>query len=261
MSIPRSLAVVATALGLLASSSSAAPTSQPAPSSLSDDFADASTLSQWQASTGEVRSGKTTFGVDGGVLTIHTGQSTWFRTQHGFYLWKPVTGDFVATVRLRVRGEHGPVPTANWSLAGLLLRAQPRSGGREDWLNFSVGRVSGSSVFERKTTLLSNSVLDLVPAPTGWLELRQVRVGPRFFLLYRPEAGAWRFFWVYLRTDLPPTLEVGVDSQTGTDDDHGDLVADVDFVHFRATGIPRPLRAKIVRGRYALRQVLPYLKR
>ena len=262
MGVTRSSAALLAALALLVSAAGANAVPRADLAALGDEFADSAALSGWSATTGEVTLGRTTFGVAGGVLTVHAGRSAWFRTQHAFALTKPVTGDFVATVRVRVRGEHGPVPTANWSLAGLLVRAPGRTFDRESWLNLSLGRVAGSSVFERKTTQAGNSILELAPAPeSGWVELRQVRVGSRFFLLYRPDGDAWRLFWRYHRGDLPRTLAVGPDAQTGTDDDHADLVADFDYVHFASTGLPGRLRARIVRGAAPLRRVLPYLTR
>src|SRR5690242_7820201 len=147
---------------------------------LSDTF-DGPSLDGWQSMEGEVRDGgHTTFSTGDGELTVHTAQSTWFRTQHAFYLWKQVSGDFVATVRLRVSGEDGAVPTANWSLAGLLVRSSQSTTQNENWLNFTVGRVSGATVVERKSTRFSNSQLVVDEVPDGWIELRTVRIGPRF---------------------------------------------------------------------------------
>jgi hypothetical protein len=252
------LAAVAAAAALVTCGASAAPQDL---ASLSDEF-DGTALVGWQSMQGEIRDGgQTTFGLGDGELTVHTAQSAWFRTQHAFYLWKQVTGDFVATVRLRVSGEAGPLPTANWSLAGLLVRSPRSTTQSESWLNFTVGRVSGASVVERKSTRSSSSQLVLDEVPDGWIELRTVRIGPRFFLLRRSDGDGWRLHWEYLRPDLPRTLQVGVDAQTGTDDDHGDLVAHVDYVRFALTGLPAELRAQAVRGRASAQRLLPYLAR
>jgi regulation of enolase protein 1 (concanavalin A-like superfamily) len=221
----------------------------------SDDF-DGPWLSGWQAMEGEVRDGgHTTFSVGDGELTVHTAQSTWFRTQHAFFLWKQVSGDFVATVRLRVVGEEGPVPTANWSLAGLLVRSSRSTTPNENWLNFTVGRVSGASVVETKSTRFSDSQLVLDEVPDGWIELRTVRIGARFFLLQRSDGDRWRLQWEYQRPDLPRVLQAGVDTQSGTDDDHADLVAHVDYIRFAPTGVPASLR------RASAQRLLPYLTR
>jgi hypothetical protein len=227
---------------------------------LSDEFDSAATLSNWQAMQGDVIDGAPTrYAVDSGELVVHTAHSKWFGGERAFYLWKEVKGDFVATVRLRVSGEHGAVPTADWSLAGLLVRAPPTK--TENWLNFTVGRVRGQSVFERKTTRASSSILVLNAAPTGWIELRQVRIGSRFYLLRRAAGGGWILHWRYARRDLPATLQVGFDAQSGSGDDHGDLLAHVDYVHYAPTNVPPRLRQRVLRGHAKLKTIWPYLTR
>jgi hypothetical protein len=232
----------------------------PALTELSDEFDSAATLANWQAMQGDVIDGAPTrYGVDSGELVVHTAHSKWFAGERAFYLWKEVKGDFVATVRLRVSGEHAAVPTADWSLAGLLVRAPPTKA--ENWLNFTVGRVRGQSVFERKTTRASSSILVLNAAPTGWLELRQVRIGSRFYLLRRAAGRSWVLHWRYVRRDLPATLQVGFDSQSGSGDDHGDLLVHVDYVHYAPTNLPERLRQRVVRGHAKLKTLWPYLTR
>src|SRR5919204_2295266 len=113
-----SLAVLVLAVGARADT--------PELTALSDDFDSAATLSNWQAMQGDVIDGAPTrYSVDSGELVVHTAHSKWFAGERAFYLSKEVKGDFIATVRLRVSGEHGPVPTVDWSLAGLLVRAPP----------------------------------------------------------------------------------------------------------------------------------------
>jgi hypothetical protein len=227
---------------------------------LSDEFDSAATLSHWQAMQGDVIDGAPTrYAVDSGELVVHTAHSKWFGGERAFYLWKEVKGDFVATVRLRVSGEHGAVPTADWSLAGLLVRAPPTK--TENWLNFTVGRVRGQSVFERKTTRASSSILVLNAAPTGWIELREVRIGNRFYLLRGAAGGRWILHWRYARRDLPVTLQVGFDAQSGSGDDHADLLAHVDYVHYAPTNVPPRLRQRVLRGHAKLKTIWPYLTR
>jgi hypothetical protein len=105
------------------------------------------------------------------------------------------------------------------------------------------------------------SQLVLVPAPTGWLELRIARVGPAFFLLRRSPGGAWVRQWLYSRFDLARTLEVGIDAQSGFDSDDADLVAEVDYAHFAPTGVPPKLRAKFLKGRASFLKLMPYVTR
>ena len=227
---------------------------------LSDEFDSASSLANWHVMQGEMIDGAPArYGVDSGELVVHAAHSKWIDDQHAFYLWKEVTGDFVATVRLSVTGEHGAIPTANWSLAGLLVRSPQTSS--ENWINFTVGHARGKNVFERKSTRSTHSILVLNPAPTGWLELRQVRIGNRFYLLRRADGGKWIVHWTYIRRDLPSTLQVGFDAQSGSGDDHADLLARVDYVHYAPTNVPARLRARVLRGRATLKALRPYLTR
>src|SRR6266511_2817355 len=205
---------------------------------LSDEFDSAATLANWHALQGDViDGGPARYSVESGELVVHAAHSKWFDNERAFYLSKEVTGDFVATVRLRVTGEQGPVPTADWSLAGLLVHAPTTA--QENWVNFTVGRARGRSVFERKSTRSATSILVLNPAPTGWLELRQVRIGNSFYLLRRAEGGRWVVHWTYVRQDLPASLQVGFDAQSGSGDDHADLLAHVDYVHYAPTNLRR----------------------
>ena len=231
------------------------------PATLSDEF-DAAGLAGWSSMSGDVVSGSDRVSVANGVLTITSAQASWVRTARAYYLWKRVSGDFTVTTRLRARGTEGATPAADWSLAGLLVRRPVADSNRaENWIGWTTGGVGGRQVFERKTTRHSVSILDLLDARTGWLELRIARVGPRFLLLHRYDDGAWRLDWAYWRDDLPRTLQAGLDVQSGWNDTHADLVADVDWVRFAPTGIPPRLRARFAAGVATPAQVLRYLTR
>jgi hypothetical protein len=58
---------------------------------------------------------------------------------------------------------------------------------------------------------------------------------------------------VYERPDLPATLQVGIDAQSGFDSRRADLVARADWIRFAVTGIPADRRGEPLRG------LLPYL--
>ena len=178
-----------------------------------------------------------------------------------FYLYKDVRGDFKATVRLNVAGKSTPLPTADWSLSGLLVRAPTGDRTNENWLSFRSGAVQGGPVLERKTTRRSHSDLVLDPVTPGWIELRIARVGQKFVLLRRTPGDRWRLHWVYPRYDLPAQLEVGLDAFSGFEDTKADLVSHVDYVHFAPTGVPAKLKKRYLTGRAALKKLLPYLTR
>lgn len=255
------LAVIAAALILTAVAGAAAVPL----ASLSDSFDDAATVSRWQAVEGDLQDGVAPrFDIDqttAGELTIVPGRSWWVHGERAFALLKPVVGDFVVTLKIRVSGKESALPTANWSLSGLLIRRATNDRARENWLAFRVGRVNELDVFERKTTVNGTSVLKLSPAATGWVDLRVARVGSHFVFLRRAVGGKWQHHWSYVRTDLPRSLLVGVDSFSGYEDTKADLVSHVDHIRFAATGVPGALRKAVLAGSKSEGALLPYLKR
>jgi hypothetical protein len=234
----------------------------------SDEFSDAaSTAAGWKQMDGDLRDGvRPGFDVGRtapGQLTIVPGLSWWVDDSRAFFLYKPVAGDFKATMLVNVTGKQGPIPTANCSLSVILVRsaAGDRDRRDEDWVSFRSGAVGGMPVFERKTTVQSRSELVLAAETPGWVELRIARVGPMFVLLRRYPGSPWKLHWVYSRYDLPKTLQVGIDAFSGFDDTKADLVSHVDWFHFAATGVPPKLKAKYLHGRARLKKLLPYLER
>jgi hypothetical protein len=255
----RLLAVSAGVLAVAATAGAA-----PLPS-LSDTFDNPATGATWQVIQGDYPDGdSTTFDIaktTPGELTIVPGRSWWVDQTRGFYLYKPVTGDFMASLRLRVTGRDGTVPTANWSLSGLLIRRPVADRAQESWVSFRIGRVNNVDVFERKSTNHGRSALILTPTKPGWVELRVARVGQYFALLYRYPGGAWRFHYAYWRPDLPQTLTVGIDSFSGDNDTKADLVSHVDSLLFASTGVPGPLKKQVLAGKKPASLLLRYLTR
>jgi hypothetical protein len=204
-------------------------------SPVGDEFTDPS-LAGWQAMTGEIGDGGTTsWAVEGGQLIVHVAQSSWVDARHAFYLWKSADGDFDVSARVLTTSEHKRLPGDGWSLAGLLVR-DPRAAGtpKERWLGWTVGRVRGQNVFERKTTQAGSSQLVLLRATRGWVDLRIVRRGARFSLYRRYPGKKWVKAFRYVRSDLGPQLQVGIDAQSGFGA-AADLVAHVDWVRFAPT--------------------------
>src|SRR4051812_10444532 len=209
---PRLLLVAALVLGLapLVQAGAAAgrdgappPASGAALPSLDDEFSRAASLAGWDVMQGEVRKGGPARYDAGrttpGALTIFSSTSWWVHDMHAFYLSRQASGDFKVTIRIRASGRRSALPRANWSLSGLLVRAPTEDPEAESWIGWTVGAVSGTPVFERKTTAHSFSELRLVPARPGWVELRVVRVGSTFALLRRYPGKPWVLQHAYLR--------------------------------------------------------------
>jgi hypothetical protein len=211
-----------------------------APPSQSDEF-DGTALDGWALIRGEDQGDGVAHGIEvgGGVLALSPKLSWWVDDTQALYLYKPRTGDFVATMRVKVTGVDGTEPESNWTLSGILLRSPASGHGHENWLAFRTGWVNGVPTYERKTTRSSRSDLVLSTAPTGWVDLRIARVGYRFFFLKRDSAGRWVHHWTYTRPDLPRMLEVGVDAFSGYESQHADMTSRVDWFRFAPTRLPK----------------------
>ena len=233
---------------------------------LSDEFTTAESLGNWtrfDAAEGWPDMTRR-IAVAGGNLLIEPWTSGWYAEFHAPFLYKEITGPFVATTRLRVRGREGELPSEPWSLAGLMVREpRPGSGKKweprgENWLFLTTGIAfeTGKPVFETKTTVNSRSNLKLALARAGWVELRIVRAGPGFILLSRYEGEKWQVRERFFRTDLPRTLQVGLNVYTGWNsaqdlqndpqrfnttvlkDRKADAILEVDWVRFARPDLP-----------------------
>jgi hypothetical protein len=248
-------------------------TGPPTPiTSLSDEFDGAESLGRW-TSHGKAEGWQEmirTVAVDpSGVLRIEPTVSGWYADFRGSFLFQEVTGDFVATTRVRARGTGGDLPSTTWSLAGLMVREprtttaaswEPRA---ENWLFATTGIAArpGQPVIETKTTVNGRSALNLHPVPAGWMELRIVRVRADFLVFARAEGAAeWTLQERFFRPDLPQTVQVGVNAYSGWDlvpelwndpatfnrtvitDRATDLAAEFDYVRFDRPQVPESLR-------------------
>src|SRR6478735_1259954 len=209
----------------------------------SDEF-EGTTVSDWTIAAGDdVGDGVDhSVAVSDGALVLQPRRSWWVHGNRALFLSHLVTGDFVATVRLSATGADAAMPSANWSLSGILARAPDGTTAGENWVSLRAGVVDGRWVDERKTTVDSTSSLVLEDAPGGWRELRLARFGDRFFLLVR-DADGWRMWWVYSRSDLPDTIEIGVDAFSGYESASADLVSTIDWVRFTPIDAPSALLA------------------
>jgi hypothetical protein len=244
------------------------------PSARSDEFEDGSSLDQWTR-LDEVEGWPDTLqevSVRDGVLRLVPWTTAWYADFHGPMLFEDVSGDFVATARVRSSGVAGGVPDRTYSLAGLIARA-PRdvtpatwAPGGEDYvfITAGVGDVVGVPKVETKSTDDSVSDLTLKQVPAGWVDLQIVRSGDVFVMLYRPDAGEWVVSDRFVRADLPPDVQIGIVAYTDWEgmerfhsdpagyhatvvrDGEPDLVAEVDFVHVDA--LPSDIDPEIVRS-------------
>lgn len=162
-----------------------------------------------------------------GALHIEPYHSAWVRDLNAPFLFREVTGDFDVRARVRVRGHAGDIPGGTWSLGGLMARVPARTTAErwapraENWhfITTGVGHVAGEPMTETKSTFNSYSSLKLRPFPTGWVELRLVRVGMALIALARPEGETrWQVRDRFYRMENNPVMQVGLIAYTTSDD-------------------------------------------
>jgi hypothetical protein len=230
----RSTALIA-GLGLaltIPASAQPAPPAPVAPEEIGDEFNGAELSSDWQLFHARygwpdklkaINVGKTT----PGALHLAPYHGAWVRDLNAPFLFKTVLGDFDVRARVRMRSKESPVPGGTWSLGGLMARvpngltAASWEKRRENWhfITTGVGQVAGQPMTETKSTYNSYSSLKLRPFPTGWVELRLVRVGMALFALARPEGETrWRLRDRFYRMEGNPAMQVGLIAYTTSPD-------------------------------------------
>ncbi len=191
---------------------------------LSDEFDDPATLKNWQRvfQTEQTQADQLKQYDIGqtqkGFLTMVPHTSTWYRDYRGVLAFKIVEGDFVATTRVRATNRAGTAaPRSTYSLAGIMVRT-PRSltprtwkPGGENYIFLSRGaaRQPGQFAFEVKTTIDSNSQLEVTPTNGPESLIRIARIGSDFVLLRKEGNRSWVVHRRYRRTDMPAKLQVG----------------------------------------------------
>lgn len=168
--------------------------------------------------------------VDDQLHIVPTVGSPWYNDTAGPLVYKPVTGDFVATVDLTSRGLADPLspPPATFRVGGLMAR-NPQTED-ENYVFVGLGADFQAEALETKTTV--DSVSDFVETywPGAEGELRICRVGARFELLVRERGEPWQSAAVYERPDLPDLLQVGTFAFSANEDPN--MQAWIDWARF-----------------------------
>lgn len=243
--------------------------------SLSDEFDDPATLSNWKRvyrEEGSTADQLEAFDIGKsreGWMTLVPHTSTWYQDYRGVLVHKRVSGDFVVTTSVHAtnRAGDGP-PRSNFSLAGIMVRTprdvtpQTWRPGGENYIFLSLGaaRNPGRYSFEVKTTQNSRSQLETEDTDTPDALIRIARIGDSFLLLKKPARGEWSVHQRYRRSDMPEELQVGLTVYT----DYGtasrlspaeqntqvvrggrpDLKASFEYVRFGRPNAPESLAGK-----------------
>lgn len=211
---------------------------------MSDEFSSAATLGDWQRIWrteywGRDPLERLDIGVSlAGWITFVPWTSTWYEDYVGELAFQQVSGDFVATTRVRARardgdnphgGSHGGAAGSEFSLAGILVRAPHddvaccddgwwhAGAERYVFLSFGAADQPGTYQLEAKTTRAaippethSVSSLEIAPAPGDEEELRVARIGGALLLLVRGPGASWVVHRRWRRDDFPLALQVGM---------------------------------------------------
>jgi hypothetical protein len=179
----------------------------------------------------------------GGSLVMRPHSSGWWQDYRGELTFQRVSGDFIATVRVRPRNTagtgapgstHGGAVETEYSLGGIMARAaRPdveannaswvRGGERYVFLSMGSADQPGVYQFEDKTTRAalpgeptSWSVRLITNANTATANLRLARIGQHVIALVQPvePPGAWQVLRRFNRADFPETLQLGLVAYT-----------------------------------------------
>jgi hypothetical protein len=254
-------------IGLLATSAAASDDLAP----LSDEFNDASTLSQWRqvylvegwdANQLELQDINTT---RAGRMVMMPFTSTWFNDYRGVLTFKEVQGDFIVTADVEAARRSGSgAPSSAFSLAGLMIRA-PRQitpatwhPGGENYVFLSLGAADRPPTFqfEVKTTVNSVSTLTIDNNGVSRAVIQVARIGP-YVIALKNVAGVWSVHRRYYRPDFPSIMQVGMTTYTdyptcsgiapfvhNSTVIHGgnpDIIAAYDYVRFQRPHVPASL--------------------
>lgn len=211
---------------------------------LSDEFSDASTISDWQRVhivEGWNAEQLQTYDINAtqaGRMVQVPYTVVWYQDWRGPLAFKEVTGDFAFTTQIQINdrdniggSDADDIPgDALFSLAGAMIRT-PRgftnpsgwtpgsmvndgTNNGENYVFLSFGYGNGSNQFslEVKTTRNSNSQLQLTPlgqnANTATVQI--ARIGNAIITLYQLPGQDWQVHQRYSRPDMPATLQVGL---------------------------------------------------
>ena len=146
------------------------------------------------------------------------------------YLWRPVSGDFVAQAHVR------PAFNTTWDAGALLARHDAQHWAKLCFESTDLGTTAAVSVVTRGLSDDANGV-DLQVTDL-WLQL--FRAGDLFGMHYALDGSSWRMVRLFTLA-LPQAIRIGLVAQCpagpGTT---------VDFLHFSCTaGAPKNLRGGV----------------
>jgi len=161
--------------------------------------------------------------------------SSWYQDNAGPFVYREISGDFVATVELEVSRRDGLPgrPSSNYSYGGLMIRAlrpftNAGANPGSDWVAGTENRIAlnfgtANPVAQPNPDLWEVIVSDTtnsggtfysstqaVPVGENRVTLQMVRIGSAILLLRRHPGGDWIVESQFDRPDLPDTVQIGI---------------------------------------------------
>lgn len=235
---------------------------------MSDEFDNAASITDWQRLDQTEGWGATrlqTWNVNtarAGNMRLMPMVSGWYENYVGPYVYRMVTGDFVATMRMQVTRRNGAAgrPSSNYSIGGFKLRV-PKAithAGQvpgSDWVsgtenhvtfNFGTGDTQGQPNGQQWECIVGSTRDSMatyynsttgVPVGVDTVTIQIVRVGSSIALLRQHPGGQWIVQHRFTRLDFPQTLQLGFMSVT----DYNAIAGQSPFDHNRsANGTGNP---------------------
>lgn len=147
--------------------------------SLSDNFNDAASISNWTQDAD--LSSVFDMTSNPGFFTMESMSSNdvWYNGDTGPFLYKNIVGNFIIETQVEVYGgTPGNIPSADFKAGGIGIYNETTSTpGSEDWIMYNIGFNSGAISTERKDTVNSASNLALRTGGSLSGKLRVCRVG------------------------------------------------------------------------------------
>jgi regulation of enolase protein 1 (concanavalin A-like superfamily) len=196
------------------------PTPVSAISGFGDEFADASTLSQWsnrqtvEGGTSQLNVWDINASASGAmVLTPSQGNIPWYNSSVGPFVYKQISGDFVVTTQVLARSLNSANqgPGQQYNAAGLLVRNPSSASGVQNWVTNNVGNTSGTMGATNINTTNSASGALSVQTTSFSAALRICRIGSTIrTYVSQDNEQTWTLTNTFTRADFPSTLQVGM---------------------------------------------------
>ena len=210
---------------------------------LSDEFSTADSIKQWKIYN---REHLKTFEVQDGKLVLEpnakVSRIAWYMDDTGPLVYKQITGNFLAEIKLEVSSMKEPdrAPYGSFNSAGFVVRDPASKDGDQNWIMYNFGQQYMGFGREAKTTDRSDSVLSIYDAPAKHNsgKLRVCRIGSTFYMYHWMEnESAWNAEEAaeeFEREDLPQAVDVGmIINASGTPKE---TRAEFDYIKFSEVG-------------------------